>query len=201
MTVKLILIRHGETSWTRQKRYCGFADIGLNKLGMEQAQQLSRRLKGEKITRVYASDLKRTYTSAEIACPGKTVTKIAGLREMDFGIFERLTYADIMNKHRDLYQRWLSDPVATTIPEGESMELFAGRVRKALNVVLKKNRGRTILVCSHSGPMRVMICDALRMSLERIWEVKLDPASITIITYSSKGAKVSLCNDTSHLYG
>ena len=104
MPTKLILIRHGETDGTYQKRYCGVTDLPLNKMGIEQVENASRNLKKEKIDKVYSSDMKRTIQSANIVFKDKDIEKLSSLREMNFGIFEGLTYEEIMKKHSDSYE-------------------------------------------------------------------------------------------------
>jgi len=61
MSTKVILIRHGETDWNYQKRYCGFSDIDLNEKGRQQARELYKRLNKEKVNKVYSSDMKEHF--------------------------------------------------------------------------------------------------------------------------------------------
>lgn len=198
MAVKLFLIRHGQTEWTRQKRYCGLVDIGLNEKGKEQAEKLCKKLKGENISSVYASDLKRTAVFAGIVFPGRRIQKISALREVDFGIFEGLTHREIMRKHASLYRAWLNDPVHTRIPEGETITSLMARVKDALVGILAQHKDESIAICSHAGPLRVILCDALQMPAEKIREIKQDPACFNVINYSSKGAEVLVFNNTSY---
>jgi broad specificity phosphatase PhoE len=116
---KLILIRHGETDYTSQKKYCGVSNPPLNDKGKQQARALGKRLKNFKIDKVYSSDLKRTCQTAEIIFNKKTIEKSSDFQELNFGVLEGLCYKEIMKKYPDSYQKWLNNPLKNAIPEGE----------------------------------------------------------------------------------
>jgi broad specificity phosphatase PhoE len=120
--MKLFLIRHGETDWSRQKRYCGATDISLNKTGKEQAIKLGQRLQQEQIQQIYASNSQRTIQFANLAFPKKTILERAQLQELDFGPWEGLKHHEVESTYPDIYSRWLADPFKVTI--GESLNIF-----------------------------------------------------------------------------
>jgi len=98
MITRLILIRHGMTDWNKEKKYCGRRDIPLSDEGKNQALKLSRKLKSVNFDGVYSSDKKRAIQTARIIFKGLRITKIKGLKELDFGVFEGLTHEEIMKK-------------------------------------------------------------------------------------------------------
>ena len=199
MSTKVILIRHGETEWSYQKRYCGFTDIELNEKGRQQARRLLKRLSKEKIHKVYSSDMKRTVQFAKIVFKDLPVEELLDLREMNFGIFECLTYQDIMEKYPRVYGEWLGSPLDIIITQGEGLKILARRVRKALRRILSQNSNKTVAVFTHGGPIRVILCDILRLDLKEIWQIELGLASISIIEFVKGRGRVHLLNDIPYL--
>jgi alpha-ribazole phosphatase len=202
MSTKVILIRHGETDWSYQKRYCGFTDIDLNEKGRQQARRLLKRLSKEKIHKVYSSDMKRTLQFAEIVFKDLPAEEMLDLREMNFGIFEGLTYKDIMEimeKYPKVYREWLGNPLDIIVPRGESLKTLARRVRKALKRILSQNSDKKVAVFTHGGPIRVVLCDILELDLKEVWKIEQELASISIIEFVEGRGKVHLLNDISYL--
>ena len=200
MSIKLLLIRHGETGWSVRKKYCSFSDIELNEKGLRQAQRLHKKLSMEKVHSVYSSDMKRTVGFAKIVFEGMDVEVFTGLREMNFGIFEGLTYEIIMKQYAHIYQKWMNNPLSFTIPEGEGLKAAAKRVRKALREILSKNPDKTVAVFTHGGPIKILLCDILGLSLKKIWEVGHSLAGISIIEFYGDNPLIHCINDTSHLH-
>jgi len=201
MSTKVILIRHGETDWSYQKRYCGFTDIGLNEKGRQQARRLHKRLTKEKVHKIYSSNMKRTVQFAKIVFKDVSIKEMVYLREMNFGIFEGLTYQDIMEKYPRIYRNWLENPLDIIIPRGESLRTLARRVRKALKRILSQNSDKKVAVFTHGGPIRVILCDILKLDLKGIWKIEQELASISIIEFVEGRGKVYLLNDISYLHG
>ena len=201
MSTKVILIRHGETDWSYQKRYCGFTDIDLNEKGRQQARRLLKRLSKEKIHKVYSSDMKRTLQFAKIVFKDLPAEELLDLREMNFGIFEGLTYKDIMEKYPKVYREWLGNPLDIIVPRGESLKTLVRRVRKALKRILSQNSDKKVAVFTHGGPIRVILCDILELDLKEVWKIEQELASISIIEFVEGRGKVHLLNDISYLNG
>lgn len=199
MPTRLILIRHGQTEWSCQKRYCSYTDVDLNEEGISQARRLSKRLSNEKIYRVYSSDMKRAFQFAMIALKDIPIERLPDLQEMNFGIFEGLTYQEIMNKYPDVYKKWLNNPLGIIIPEGESLNSLATRTRKALAKILSINNNETVAVFTHAGPIKVILCDILKLDLGKIWQIEQDLAGLNVIEFDKGNNKVYLLNDTLYL--
>ncbi len=199
MTTSIILIRHGETDYSLKKKYCGSSDIDLNSTGILQAQMLRRRLKEENIDTIYSSDSRRALTFAAIAFPGRPIEMIPELREFNFGIFEGLTYAELMEKHARLYIRWLRDPGTVDIPSGKNLASFKTRIISAWRNITEANRNKTLAVVTHGGPIKVILGNILK--LKNIWEVTIDIASITKIRIQRERTKVIILNQKGSLRG
>jgi broad specificity phosphatase PhoE len=126
----ILLIRHGETSATVNRKYEGRGNSPLSAAGHEQAQNLSRILAPVNINAVYSSPRRRCLQTAEaISEPHSLVVEVApGLEEVDFGLWEGLTFTEIQQKYPDILAEWIDDPVHVRPPSGESLEEMASRV-------------------------------------------------------------------------
>ncbi len=199
MRTRLIIVRHGETDWSCENRYCGSSDIELNNKGIWQAERIGQRLARENISRVYSSNMRRTMQTACVAFKGLKVESLSGLREINFGLFEGLTHAELTKKFPETYKNWLESPVETYIPEGETLADMAERVKTTLKGILSSNMGNTIAVFTHVGPIKAILFEVLKMKLSAVWRIRQDLASINAVEFSDKGATVELLNDTCHL--
>ncbi len=125
----IVLVRHGETDWNRERRLQGQLDVPLNVQGLEQAAQLGKALAGERFDAVYASDLSRAKQTAQALADrvGATVRDDAGLRERHYGQFEGLTYAEVAEKHPAEFAAWQERVPDFAPPGGETLTGFHER--------------------------------------------------------------------------
>jgi len=199
MTTKIILIRHGQTDGNAKKQYCGMLDLGLNQNGRLQVEKLGCRLKKDSIQMIYSSDRKRALESARIIFKGRRINKIAGLREINFGIFEGKSHQEIRETNADIYDRWLIDPYNTAVPESENLLDFQERVTRALEKIILANANKTVAIVCHGGTISIILS---RISgSKNFWELIPGSASLNIIEYVNNMAKITLFNDISHLNG
>ncbi|MFH1868722.1 MAG: histidine phosphatase family protein [Candidatus Omnitrophota bacterium] len=189
MFTKIVLIRHGETDFNLEKRYCGSSQIDLNSRGKEQAVKLCKKLPND-IERIYSSDLRRTHSFARLLFERRWIRDVSGLREIKFGIFEGLTYQEVIDKHSFIYKRWLRDPFSVRIPGGESFRYFSSRVKKAWAKIVSENQGRQAAIITHGGPIKVILCDILGLTMKNIWNIQPNLASATIIGIYKKRVRV-----------
>lgn len=175
------MIRHGETDWNRDKRYCGLTDVCLNKRGIEQAEELCQKLGREKIDRIYSSDLKRTREFARIVFKDRRVETIPELREMDFGVFEGLRHEEIMKRYSEIYKKWLNDPLNTLIPEGDILIDFKKRIEEAVERIVSLNKGKALAIVTHAGPIKVIMSNITKS--ENIWGINPELGSFRRCLY------------------
>lgn len=197
MATRLFLIRHGQTNWNLKKRYCGFLDIDINKMGKMQARRLQKRLQAEKIHKVYSSDRKRAINTAKIAFKGAEIERVPGLREMHFGVLEGLTYRQIMKRHPEVYKKWLSDPFGITIPKGEPLSDFRKRIVRAIKKIISLNPNKTVAVVCHGGAISIFLTHLFKS--KDFWNQIPHSASLSIVEFRQGKARVKLLDDTSHL--
>lgn len=211
---RVILVRHGATEWNRDHRFQGHHDVPLAELGRQQAERIAYRLRKERMTSVYASDLQRTRQTAEVvAAAGDTPLETTSqLREMSFGVWEGLTAKEIQKTYATEWKAWVDDPVHVCPSGGESLEQMAGRVtnffQAALESVQQENtaggrrtRGPTLLFVGHGGTLRALLTHLLEIPLERYWRFAIRPGSISILDLYPEGAIASTIGETAHLEG
>lgn len=197
---KLILIRHGETDYNANRRYCGFSNPPLNASGVAQANSLARQMKEFDITMVYSSDLSRAMQTAEILFPGHQIKTTPNFRELNFGIFEGLSYSVIMERYPELYRDWIRDPSNVLLPNGEGFGGFRKRISSALSSIISSNRNKTISLVTHSGPIRLILCESLGYGLEKFWEVGHENAAFSVIDYPEGCTPIAIrINEPLHL--
>ncbi len=198
---RLILVRHGNTTLNSSERFWGATDVELSAEGIIQAEKLRDRLATEKINFAYASKLSRSRVTAEIIASRQNtdVTTCAELNEINFGFIEGLTFEEISERHPDLAEVLSKWAVRPKFPGGESLDELDSRVQKFLKRLHKHQPEQTILIVSHAGTLRLMICNLLAIGLEHWRHMRLNLASISVIETYPQGAILSLLNDISHL--
>ncbi|MFB8174561.1 bifunctional RNase H/acid phosphatase [Streptomyces sp. NPDC055966] len=200
-----VLLRHGETPLTPQKRFSGSGgtDPSLSEAGREQARRAAEALaRRGTIQAVVASPLARTRETAGIVAErlGLDVTIEDGLRETDFGAWEGLTFGEVRERHPDDLTAWLADPEAHPTGGGESFAETATRIAAAQEKLVAAYAGRTVLLVSHVTPIKTFIRLALGAPPESLFRMELSAASLSAVAYYADGnASVRLFNDTSHL--
>ncbi len=201
MSTQLYLVRHGETEWNKQLRYQGHADINITDVGREQAKLLAKRLMKEDFDHFYASDLSRAFETAEIIAKPhqKEVIKLPELRETNFGLWEGLGYSQIQQQFPQILENWISDPVSTRLPEGESLGDVVSRVSAGINKLMEQHKDQRILIVGHGGINRVVLALALGMDVSQYWRIRQDNTALNIIDYYDGKEIVTLLNDTNHL--
>ena len=179
---ELIFIRHPETKWGKQKRYLGATDIELSEKGKKQAQSISQYLKNKKISAIFSSDLARSRQAAKIIARPRNlkVKEYKELNEINFGKWEGLTFNQIQKKYPKLAEKYLSHPLKMKFPEGESILEFKKRIVTALKKILAKNK-KTVVILSHAGVNRIIICHLLGFPLSCFWKIKQELGAINII--------------------
>ena len=105
---RVILWRHGQTSWNVERRFQGSTDVPLTETGVGQARRAARLLASLRPDAIVSSDLTRAAdTAAELAAlTGLDVTREEGLREPYAGVWQGLTHAEIIARHGDEYAAW-----------------------------------------------------------------------------------------------
>lgn len=199
--MRLLLVRHGDTEFNSSRKFMGCSDIDLSPEGRNQIERLRDYLAGDKIDAIYASDLSRTITTANILNNnrGLVVIPCPELREMDYGVCEGLTFNEINESYPEVAKKCAYFDVSLEFPEGETFEDFAKRTIAFLDRLKTHKTSDTILVVSHNGPLKNLICHFLGIGLEHWWQIRVDTASLSIIDVTQRGTMLSRLNDISYL--
>ncbi|RAU97226.1 bifunctional RNase H/acid phosphatase [Mycobacterium colombiense] len=199
---RLLLLRHGQTELSVDRRYSGRGNPALTELGRRQADAAARYLAQRGgISAVFASPLQRAYDTAAAAAKalGLDVTVDDDLIETDFGAWEGLTFAEAAERDPELHGRWLRD-TSTAPPGGESFDAVADRVSTARDRIVAAQQGTTVLVVSHVTPIKMLLREALDAGPGILYRLHLDLASLSIAEFYSDGASsVRLVNQTAYL--
>jgi len=198
--MKILLVRHGETDWNLAQRFQGHSDVPLNQVGLRQAQALRDHLSAETIGMIYSSDLQRAHETAKIISNGKNkLQNDARLREVHFGEWEGLTYYEIQKKYPGQLAAWEQDVYKVAPPNGETLEALASHTQSFMNDLLLNHKDETILIVTHGGVIRVLICLALNLPARMYWQFQVAQASLSEIAFYPAGAILNFMNDTCHL--
>ena len=202
---RLLLLRHGVTPLTLEKRFAGIGDPPLTELGEEQARRAAERLRADErfgpVEAIVASPLRRTVATAQAVARavGLEVGLEPGFRELDFGSLEGLTFAEAHAKYPAELAAFLGS-VEVPPPGGEALASVARRVEQAMDGLLARHPRRTVLVATHVTPIKVLICRALGAPLSAVNRMELGPASLSVVDYYEDGlANVRCVNDVAHL--
>ncbi|WP_224283704.1 bifunctional RNase H/acid phosphatase [Streptomyces sp. LS1784] len=200
-----VLLRHGETPLTPEKRFSGSggSDPELSDKGRWQAERAAEALAARgSVQAVVASPMRRTRQTAEAVAArlGLEVRYEDGLREVDFGDWEGLTFAEVRERYPDDLTAWLGSAKARPTGSDESFATLTHRAGVARDKILARYAGKTVLVVSHVSPIKTLVRLALGAPPDSMYRMELSAASICAVQYYADGnASLRLLNDTSHL--
>ncbi|MFE9805836.1 bifunctional RNase H/acid phosphatase [Streptomyces sp. NPDC005548] len=200
-----VLLRHGETPLTPQKRFSGSggSDPSLSDVGRQQAERAATALAARgTVQAVVASPLARTRETAAVVAArlGLDVVVEDGLRETDFGAWEGLTFGEVRERYPDDLNAWLGSPDVEPTGGGESFAATAHRMADTRDRLTAAHAGRTVLLVTHVTPIKTLVRLALGAPPESLFRMELSAASLSAVAYYADGnASVRLFNDTSHL--
>ncbi|MFJ9107811.1 bifunctional RNase H/acid phosphatase [Streptomyces sp. NPDC102283] len=201
----LVLLRHGETALTPEKRFSGSGgtDPELSATGRGQAERAAEHFAAlGTVQEIVSSPLRRCRETAAAVADrlGLDVRIDEGLRETDFGAWEGLTFGETRERYGDDLTAWLASPDTAPTGGGESFAEVAERVAAARDRIVARYAGRTVLLVTHVTPIKTLVRLALGAPPESLFRMELSAASISTVAYYADGnASVRLLNDTSHL--
>jgi ribonuclease H / adenosylcobalamin/alpha-ribazole phosphatase len=204
-TADVVLLRHGDTRLTPERRFSGVgsADLGLSATGRDQARQAadSALLRGRPITEILTSPMIRCQETAQILAAELSVpvTIDRSLREMDFGVWEGMTFDEVQERYPEDLQRWKQSASAWPTGSSETFAAVVDRMRTAAERFATRYAGASVVAVTHVTPMKALVADALGAPPSALFRMELSSACFSRITYTGGEACVRLLNDTSHL--
>jgi len=198
---KILLIRHGETDWNRERRLQGHLDIGLNETGLQQAKLLGRVLAKEKIDVAYSSDLSRALatTHAIIAHHDIPVYLDRSIRERCYGEIEGMTFSEIEANRPENFAAWQTRNPHFKPQNGESIQEFYERVLGGATRIAKSHIGQTIVMVAHGGVLDCMYRAATDMPIHELRKVEMLNTSVNRLQFDGERFILESWGDVSHL--
>lgn len=198
---RICMIRHGETAWNAEGRVQGQLDIPLNDTGRAQARATAEALAGHDFTAIYCSDLSRVRQTAEPAARrlALPVSYDAALRERHYGMFERLTYVEVREKHPVEYARFRDKDPEFDFNGGESLRGFHERSLGAIGRVIERHPGEQVLVFTHGGVLEMVYRHAGELGLSSPRDFEIPNAGINWLEITPQGWKVLQWAHVAHL--
>jgi len=196
-----LLLRHGQTELSTERRFSGREDVPLTADGVKQARLAGRRLATAAVDVIVTSPLQRARRTAEAVAEATNAPLVVDqdLVEADFGAWQGLTFAEARGRWPTEMAAWTASPDALP-PDGESFAMVALRVLAALDRLTGKYPQATAVVVSHVTPIKTLLCRALLAPPEAMFRMNVDVASVSRVDWFDTGAAlVRSFNDTSHL--
>ena len=201
MTTRLCIVRHGETAWNAEHRVQGQLDIPLNAVGLKQAQAVGRALKGEHFDAAYSSDLTR---ARQTAAPIQNLLALRvllekDLRERHYGIFERLTYAEVKTRYPEDYARFEARDPEYAFRTGESLKDFSARSITAVSRIAERHPGQNVVVFTHGGVLDKLYRFITGLPLSAPRQFGIPNAGLNRVEVTSAGWQIRAWADVAHL--
>ncbi len=199
--VRLLLVRHCQSTWNSQGRIQGQQDPPLSDEGQSQARALRERLHDETLSGIYCSDLARSYDTARaIATPHNAISvRDSDLRERGYGAWEGQRLDDLMASTAE-WEQHRHDPDWAPAGAENGPDLYR-RTQAAMRRIVHRHEDQTVAVVMHGGGLRMYFCLLFGLSLEHYWQVSIAHASLSIVDWQDNLPTLILWNDTHHLTG
>lgn len=199
--MRMLLLRHAETEWNRDRRFQGWRDSALTPTGREQAQSAARLLAATPVAAVWSSPLGRAReTAAAIAGPhALPVREAEAFKEMGLGAWEGLTRGEVEARFPDELRAWAETPHLAAWPGVEPLAAVRARALAGLAAVREAHAGQTVCLVSHGVTCRVLILEALGLGLDRLWSIQLSSTGISELEFRDDWTTLHRMNSLVHL--
>jgi probable phosphoglycerate mutase len=199
MSTRLILVRHGETPASIDRRFAGSTNVELTEHGHRQAADLAKRLRPIRIDGLFCSPLTRCrQTAAHIQeTTGLRVREAPDMRECHFGTWEGLTAQEVAAQHPEDFQSWIGDETFAP-PDGECWRDVTERAWAWWEQIATDFKDRTVCAVTHGGPIVCMLRKILQTPYMGLLVMEIDPCSVTLLQTRGNFLRVRVMNDTSH---
>jgi broad specificity phosphatase PhoE len=202
-TMRIYLVRHGETEWNKTRRFQGRSNLPLNQEGRQQVKALASALKNIPLKAIYTSPLIRAIETAhqiKVFHPSTPMFEDDGLIEMDLGEFDGMKVQDWAEQYPDFRKAWNENPACVRMPGGESLKEVQDRAKKALERIAGISPpDTTILISSHNFVNLTLLCDILKIPLNRFRDLRQENAAFNVIYKKGDRFYAELVNERFHL--
>lgn len=199
---RLFLTRHGETEWNKEARMQGWGDSPLTPLGMKQGEWLRDRMIETQIDVIYTSPLGRAYRTAETIRGDRDIKIIEsdGLKEIRLGRWEGLSQDEIQKKDMMNYFYFWNEPLKY-VPtfNGETFGQVMDRSHNSISDILRKEKGKNILIVTHTVTLKAYLCKLQNREIETIWDPPfIKQTSLTEIEFDEESFKIPVMACMNH---
>jgi broad specificity phosphatase PhoE len=198
---QVYLIRHGDTGESLQGRFIGRRDVPLSLRGQQQAAALAHCPDLLRCREAVCSPMRRVRETVGHAGLDLVCRDDVDLREIDFGNWEALSFAEISRNFPDAVERWTRLESDFRFPQGEAYADFLQRIQRAAEGIARTAAAQTgpVAVFAHGGVIRALICLWLGLPARHYLLFEIEPASVSAVRlFGDRGVLMRL-NDRSHL--
>jgi broad specificity phosphatase PhoE len=197
----IYLVRHGQTAWNKEEIFRGRTDVPLDETGLKQAELATEYFKEMEIHGIYSSPLARAWQTAEKIAQSHSlkVQPLDGIIDLSFGNWEGHPHQEIKKIDSERYKQWVEEPHRVRLPGGESLDEVRIRSMAALEEVIQKHPGKTLVLVSHRVINKVLICGILGIDNSHFWQIGQDTTAINLFQYKNGKYVLSILNETCHL--
>lgn len=192
--LEILLIRHGQTDWNRERRIMGRKPIPLNKTGREEARSLARVLKGIAIDAIYTSPVRRAVETAKQLNNGRRVRIFDAdeIAEIDYGDWIGKTFGEVIGEKA--FHVYYKAPRRSCPPGGEPMMAVFGRTIRFIERLRKRHKNGRVAVVSHADVIKAILVHYLGMDYNHLFKFRIDNASISLLWFHKDRARVLTIN-------
>jgi broad specificity phosphatase PhoE len=202
--MRLLLIRHGQSSGNAAGRMQGWSDEPLTELGAAQAEALACRLQREhRVSTIYSSPLLRARKTAEIVATslGLPVQLDERLKEMSIGAITGLTYSEVEERYPQVAASWRTELDWASVPGQEDRTAFLGRVMSFFTDVAARHAGDgEIAIVAHGGSLTALMAGLTRLDYGQRQPWSFGNASLSIVEVGGLRPRILLLNDRHHCH-
>lgn len=202
MNKDIYLLRHAQSEYNEKGIFQGRLDSDLTPLGFVQARLAAQEFLHKNIEVIYSSPQKRAYKTALTVADvlGLEVVVDERIRELSFGEYEGKHFWTLLEEEGELFRAWLSNPLKNPLPTQEDFAGFRHRVESFLWDALEKEH-KNLLIVAHGGTLHALVCLALGLGLENLWNIHMDNTGITHLRYNSGRFELKHLNRLCHVKG
>ena len=202
MSLTMYFLRHGETTYSQTGGYCGILDPDLTFEGTQMAEAFADNYRQLPWKAVYVSPMKRTIATAKPLCEavGLDMQLRDGLKEINYGQWEDKTPEYVKEYHLDDYIKWMAEPAWNPPTGGETAVEVASRAALVISEIEAKYPDGNVLVVSHKGTIRILLCSLLGIDLGRYRDrIDMPAASVSVVKFDTHGPLLQRLGDRAYL--
>ena len=202
MSLKIYLLRHGETEYSQRGAYCGALDAELTAEGHQMAQAFAETYCSIRWTDIYVSPMKRAIATAQPLCSALELPMQIrdGLREIGYGAWEDREQDYVRKYYEQDYIRWQTDPAWNPPTDGETAIQIAARALPVITEIESRHKDGNVLVVSHKATIRIIICSLLGIDVGRYRDrINALAASVSIVKWGTYGPMLEVLGDRNYM--